>query len=98
MKLFTAAGAFLGGWGFVYALIVSGLIGGVLGLLYAARRGVLIPAFLNLKDLAVNAVTLGKAGQRMTLESPGAVTVPYGTAIAAGSLVVWFALYGGAPW
>lgn len=98
VKLFAAAGAFLGGWGFVYALIASGLVGGVIGLIWAARHGVLIPVFLNLKDLAVNAVTLGKAGQRMTLESKGAVTVPYGMAIAVGSLFIWFGLLEGAPW
>jgi prepilin peptidase CpaA len=98
VKLFAVAGAFLGGWGFVYTLIVSGLIGGVMGLLYAARRGVLIPVFLNLKDFAASVATLGRGGQRVALETTGAVTVPYGAAIAAGALVVWFALYGGAPW
>jgi len=98
VKLFTAAGAFLGPSGFFAALLVSALIGGVLGLFLAIRGGVLIPILLNVKDLALNALTLGKAGRRMTLDTPGALTVPYGAAIALGSLAVWFLQPGGMPW
>lgn len=98
VKLFAAVGAFTGPLGFVSALLASAIIGGVLAVALALRRRVLIPVLLNMKDLAVNAMTLGKAGERITLDSPGALTVPYGAAIALGSLVVWFLQPGGIPW
>ncbi len=62
------------------------------------RRGVLVPVLLRTRDLGVNALTLGRAGERLTLNSPGAITVPYGAAIAIGSLAVWFILAPGGPW
>jgi len=98
VKLFVAVGAFMGPAGFFAALIASAIVGGVLGLVLAIRRGVLLPVLLNVKDLAVNAATLGKVGERVTLDTPGALTVPYGAAIALGSLAVWFLLPGGVPW
>jgi len=36
----------------------------------------------------------GRFGYRPTLESQGAMTVPYGLAIGVGSLVWWFAAGG----
>jgi prepilin peptidase CpaA len=98
VKLFAAVGAFMGPAGFFAALLASAIIGGALGLVLAIRRGVLLPVLLNVKDLALNAATLGKAGERMTLETPGALTVPYGAAIALGSVAVWFLQPGGVPW
>jgi hypothetical protein len=35
-------------------------------------------------------VTFGRRGQRRTLAMPEAIAIPYGLAIAAGSLVAWF--------
>ena len=35
-------------------------------------------------------LTLGRFGERLTLASPGAITIPYGVAIAVGSIAVWF--------
>jgi hypothetical protein len=34
----------------------------------------------------------------MTLDSAGAITVPYGAAIAIGSMAVWFLHPGGLTW
>jgi prepilin peptidase CpaA len=98
VKLFAAVGAFMGPAGFFSALLASAIAGGALALAVAIRRGVLLPVLLSVKDLALNAATLGKAGERATLDSPGAVTVPYGAAIALGSLAVWFLQPGGMPW
>jgi len=50
------------------------------------------------RDLGLNALTLGRAGERVTLDSPHALTIPYGAAIALGSLAVWFLLGPGGAW
>ncbi|MGH7500910.1 MAG: A24 family peptidase [Longimicrobiales bacterium] len=97
VKLFAAVGAFLGPAAFLSAFVASALVGGVLGIGYAVRRGVLLPVMLGSKDLLVNAATLGRAGERPKLGKAGALTVPYGAAIAIGSLAVWF-LSGGGAW
>jgi hypothetical protein len=33
---------------------------------------------------------MGRRGAPHAVESPGALTIPYGVAIAAGSLATWF--------
>jgi len=98
VKLFVAVGAFLGPAGFVAALLASAIAGGVLGLAIAIRKGVLLPVLHGSKDLAVHGLTLGRAGARPTLDAPGAITVPYGAAIAIGSTAAWLMLGGIAPW
>ena len=89
-KLFMVVGAFMGPRMFFTALLVSGVIGGLLGIGAALRQGVLLPLLFRTRDLAVNAVTLGRRGERPRMTDAGALTVPYGVAIALGSLVVWF--------
>jgi prepilin peptidase CpaA len=98
VKLFSVVGMFLGPMGFFLALLVSAVAGGAIGVLAALRSGVILPVLLRTKYLGVNALTLGRKGERMTLESPTAVTVPYGAAIAIGSLAVWFLYSPGGPW
>jgi prepilin peptidase CpaA len=97
VKLFAAVGAFLGPAAFLSAFVASAIVGGVLGIAYAVKRGVVVPVMLSSKDLLVNAATLGRSGERPVLGKPGAVTVPYGAAIAIGSVVVWF-ISGGGAW
>ncbi len=98
VKLLGAVGAFMGPMGFLFALVATALVGGVLGLGSAIRRGVLLPVLLDTKDLAVHGLTLGKAGARSTLDTPGAITIPYGAAIAIGSVAAWLLLGGTATW
>jgi prepilin peptidase CpaA len=98
VKLFAVAGAFLGPLAFLYALVASALIGGAIGLVAALKNGVLLTALLRTRDLASRAATLGRRGERMTIDTAGAITVPYGAAIALGSLAVWFLLPGAMTW
>jgi prepilin peptidase CpaA len=94
-KLLVAVGAFLGPHGFFVAGLATAVAGGVMALAWSARRGVILPVLLNTGGLLKYVFTAGRSGERATLESPGAVSVPYGVAIAAGTL---FALwYGGGP-
>ena len=89
-KLLIGVGAFLGHERYVGALLLIGVLGGLLGLVEAVRRGVILPSALNAAGLIRRWATLGRSGEARTLESPGAVTVPYGLAIALGSVLWWF--------
>jgi prepilin peptidase CpaA len=89
-KLLIAAGAFLGPEGLLTAALVAGVLGGVMAVVTMVRRGIWIPILLSCKDLLINLVTLGRAGERPSLDSPGALKIPYGVAIALGTLVAWF--------
>jgi prepilin peptidase CpaA len=89
-KLLGAVGALLGPTSFVSALLYAGLAGGAMALVQAVRRGTIIPLLLRTFDLALWAVTLGRRGMRLSLESPGALSIPYGAAIAVGALAAWF--------
>jgi len=98
VKLFGVVGIFMGPAGFFAALLASALVGGVLGLAAALRGGVILTALLRTRDLALRAATMGSSGERLTLDTAGAITVPYGAAIALGSIAVWFFYPGGWPW
>jgi prepilin peptidase CpaA len=92
-KLLIAVGAFLGPKGFIVALLATAITGGVMAATYATQRGVILPALLNTRGLLTWVVTGGRRGERTTLQMEGAVSVPYGVAIAVGTL---FALWYGA--
>ena len=89
-KLLIGVGAFLGYRDLPGALLVIGVLGGLLGVFEAVRRGVILPAIFNAGSMIRGWLTLGRSGTQRTLESPGAVTVPYGAAISAGSILWWF--------
>jgi len=89
-KLLIAIGGFMGPVRLAGALLVIALVGGALAVLDAYRRGILLVVWFNVLDLLKHWLTLGRHGKRIGLSSPGAVTIPYGVAIAAGSLVWWF--------
>ena len=89
-KLLIAIGGFMGPSRLAGALLLIALVGGALAVVDAYRRGILVPVWLNAVDLIKHWLTLGRRGRRMGLATPGAVTVPYGVAIAAGSLAWWF--------
>ena len=76
------------------AFLMIALVGGALALLEGLRRRalgeVVSRSFAMVKYLA----WFGRFGYRPTLESQGAMTVPYGLAIGVGSLVWWFAAGG----
>jgi prepilin peptidase CpaA len=90
VKLLTVAGAFLGTGRVVPALLVTAVAGGVLALAEAGRRGVILPVLFRSRQLVGHWATGGRTGERPTLASPGAVTIPYGVAIAVGGLAAWF--------
>ncbi|HEX7090456.1 MAG TPA: prepilin peptidase [Longimicrobiales bacterium] len=89
VKLLAAVGAFLGPGKLGTALLAAGLAGGAMALAVAVWRGALAATLAGTGNLLLRWLTLGRAGQRRTLGAPGAVTVPYGVAIAAGAVAGW---------
>ena len=90
-KLLMAVGAFMGPADLARASLVIALVGGLIALLQAARRGVLLPTLASCGSLLLSWATLGRRGRDRTAVGGGRLTVPYGVAIAAGSLLWWFA-------
>ena len=89
-KLLVVVGAFLGEGRLVGAMLLIALLGGVIAVAEAVRRGVIVPVVLNSVDMMKRWATLGHKGSQRSLSSPGAVSIPYGVAIALGAIVWWF--------
>ncbi len=90
-KLLTAVGAFLGPVAFVGALAVSCVAGAVMAVVEAARRGALLLLFVQLLDIVSFWRTRGQGGDARRVSTPGAMTVPFGVAIAIGAITWRFA-------
>jgi prepilin peptidase CpaA len=89
VKLLAMAGAYLGLEHIVPALLLSAAVGGVMGLWAAIRHGALVPVLRGCRDMILYYGTFGRMGYRPVLSDAGAVTIPYGVAIAVGSLAGW---------
>ncbi|MFQ5529168.1 MAG: prepilin peptidase [Gemmatimonadota bacterium] len=91
VKLLTATGAFLGPGRFIVAFLATAIIGGLMGVIAAARQRALTSTLLGMRDLAVGTarrMVLSSAGTELpTLDKQGAVRIPYGVAIAAGAMI-----------
>ncbi len=85
-KLLMAAGAFLGPGRFLAALLPVALVGGGLALWTAFSTGQLFSVLQRTGGTLANLATLGRAGSRREIGQGGALTVPYGVAIALGCI------------
>jgi prepilin peptidase CpaA len=90
-KLLIAIGAFMGPRHFLTAATLIAIIGGMLAVVDAGRRGVLLPVLYNCGQIMKHWATFGRRGANRSFASVGALTIPYGIAIAAGALLWWFA-------
>ena len=90
LKLLVAVGAFMDPVQFILALLATAIVGGVLAVGESVRKGAVGSLLFNTAGLASHVISRGRMGHRSTINAPGAVTVPYGLAIAVGSLTVWF--------
>ena len=88
VKLCAAVGAWIGPQQLVVAMVVTGLAGGVMALVWAIAGGFLGDLFRGTGDLIFG---LGKRGLRrdpdLTLANPLRRRMPYAPAIAIGTLV-----------
>lgn len=91
-KLLATVGAFLGFGAFLRCLPFIAGFGGLLALAVTVRNGTVLPTLVRFRELLLYLVSFGRIGERRTLSTPGAVTVPYGVAVAAGAVT---ALIGG---
>src|SRR5687767_196722 len=89
-KLLVVVGAFLGEGRLIGALLLIAVLGGLIGVIEAVRRGVIVPVVLNSLDMMKRWMTLGNKGTQRSLSTPGAVSIPYGVAIALGAIAWWF--------
>jgi prepilin peptidase CpaA len=90
-KLLIAIGAFMGPRHFLTAATLIAIIGGIMAVVDAGRRGVLLPVLYNCGQIMKHWATFGRRGVNRSFASVGALTIPYGLAIAAGALLWWFA-------
>jgi prepilin peptidase CpaA len=90
VKLLAGVGAFLGSTQVMGALGLMAVLGAAFALLTVIRKGLLPLLIFNTLDLVKSLGSLGRAGQARKLESPGALTIPYGIPIAVGTLIWWF--------
>lgn len=97
VKLLTAFGAFLGPGRLLTGFLVMALVGAAMAFVAMVRRGAVLRTFTNLYLLVRTAGRKTFTGWRqgrsenwLTLETPGAIAVPYGVAISAGALYAWF--------
>lgn len=90
-KLLMAVGAFMGPADLARASLVIAVVGGLVALAEAGRRGVLLPTLASCGSLLRSWVTLGRRGREPMTVGGERLAVPYGVAIAAGSLLWWFA-------
>jgi prepilin peptidase CpaA len=90
-KLLIAIGAFMGPRHFLWAAVLIAIIGGMMAVVDAGRRGVLLPVLYNCGQIMKHWATFGRRGANRSFATVGALTIPYGIAIAAGALLWWFA-------
>ena len=90
VKLLAGIGAFIGSSEIIGAMGLMAVLGAAFALLSVIRRGLLPLLIFNTLDLVKSWRSLGQAGQARKLETPGALTIPYGIPIALGTLIWWF--------
>lgn len=91
-KLLAVVGAFLGPARLLVACLVIAFLGGLLALAVAIGTRRLGSTLMGAWMLGLHLVTFGRRGSRMSIDSPGSLTLPYGAVIAAGAMVTWFFL------
>jgi prepilin peptidase CpaA len=89
-KLLMAIGAFMGPSEVLSAAMLIAVIGGVMGVIDAGRRGILLPVIFNCGNILKHWITFGRRGYNRSLTSVDALVIPYGVAIAVGALLWWF--------
>lgn len=86
LKLAAAVGAFFGPAGAVVAMLASAILGGLLAMALLMQRGQLLAEFFGLFLVGVPFLKNRKGKELPADASPGVTTMPYGVAIAIGSL------------
>lgn len=92
VKLCAAIGAWIWPGQLIIALVMTGIIGGIMALCWAAAGGFLGELFRGAGDLVFGLRKRGlKADPELNLSNPLTRKMPYAPAIAIGTLVSFFA-------
>ncbi len=92
LKLCAAIGAWIGPSQMVFALVVTGIAGGIIAAGYVLSRKSLGRSLERTAALAAQILgRRGPDGPPQTLDSPGALAIPYAPAIAVGTLFAYLA-------
>lgn len=92
VKLCAAIGAWIGPGQLITALVLTGIVGGIMALCWAAAGGFLGELFRGTGDLVFGFRKRGlKPDPELNLSNPLARKMPYAPAIAIGTLVSFFA-------
>jgi prepilin peptidase CpaA len=92
VKLCAAIGAWIGPGQLLTALVLTGIVGGIMALCWAAAGGFLGELFRGTGDLVFGLRKRGlKPDPELNLKNPRARKMPYAPAIAIGTLVSFFA-------
>ncbi len=90
VKLMAAVGAFMGPVELIGACLLIGLLGGLVALFEAVRRGALRTVLVNVAYMMIRLVSPVRRELSPTLTDPEAMAIPYGVPIAIGALGWWF--------
>jgi prepilin peptidase CpaA len=92
LKLCAAVGAWIWPSQMMVALVVTGLAGGAMALIWASRSGSLQASLDGAGDLICGALGRGfQPHAKLTLDHPAARKMPYAPAIAIGTIFSFFA-------
>jgi prepilin peptidase CpaA len=95
VKLCAAIGAWVGPKQLFVALVLTGIIGGIMAVVWAAAGGFLGELFTGTGDLLFRRRKRGEGEEdKHTLANPLARKMPYAPAIAIGTLISFFAVAG----
>ena len=86
VKLLVAVSALLGPRLLPAALALTALAGGVIALIEAVRRGVLLPLVLEGRDALFRFARLADGGGQLRAAAAASLNVPYGLAIGIGAV------------
>jgi prepilin peptidase CpaA len=90
LKLAAAIGAWIGPGQLILALVVTGIAGGIMAVLWAAYHRRLDECFLGTGDMLASWRTGVRPQSAFSLDNPQKLTMPYAPAIAAGTLFSFF--------
>lgn len=94
VKLLAAVGAIVGPQYGIQVLVVTGIAGGVMAIFYALFRGQLRRTLVNVGSVMKYHATAGiQAHPELNLDNPQTLRLPYGLAIAAGTLYTFVVTY-----
>jgi prepilin peptidase CpaA len=89
-KLMGAVGAFLGPWMFLFVLLASSFVAGVMAIVLMIRTNSVKQTMLNLIVLVQGCFVFGlRPNPEISLDNPSLLKLPFGVAAALGTLIIF---------